>query len=97
MEVLVNDEEATLAKLSRLCGVNNNIFFGTRVPRKRNPVVAPTVDKDEEKPHEEDTTTLRRLGNEISNAKLKILTHFLKGKIRFMPLENYYDHPIGIL
>jgi hypothetical protein len=58
------------------------------VPRKRNPVVTPMVDKDEERPHEEDITTLRKLGNEISATKLKILTHFLKGKIRFMPLET---------
>jgi hypothetical protein len=27
LEVLVNDEKATLVELNRLCGVNNNIFF----------------------------------------------------------------------
>jgi hypothetical protein len=56
--------------------------------RKRNPFVTPKVDRDEKRPHEEDTTTPRKLGNEISTAKSKILTHFLKGKITFMPLET---------
>jgi hypothetical protein len=57
--------------------------------RKRNPFVTLEVDRDEERPHEEDSiTTPRSLGNEISTAKSKILTHFSKGKITFMPLET---------
>jgi sulfatase maturation enzyme AslB (radical SAM superfamily) len=31
LEVLVNDEEATLTELNRLCGMKNNVFLKTRV------------------------------------------------------------------
>jgi hypothetical protein len=54
---------------------------GTRIPRRRNPIVTPKIDKNEEELHEEDTTVLRRFGNELIIAKSKFLTHFLKGKI----------------
>jgi hypothetical protein len=87
-KVLINDGKATLAALNRLCGVKNNIFSRTRVPRKINSVVMHEVDRDDKGPHEEDTTTPKRLGNEISTTKSKILTHFLKGKTTFMPLET---------
>ncbi len=41
LEVLLNDEEATLQQLNKLCG-DENIFSYTRVPRRRMPVeVAP--------------------------------------------------------
>jgi hypothetical protein len=33
LKVLINDKEATLSKLNRLCGINNNVFSGTRVSR----------------------------------------------------------------
>ncbi len=32
LEVLINDEEATLTELNRLCEVKNNVFSRTRVP-----------------------------------------------------------------
>jgi hypothetical protein len=47
LEVLVDENEATLAELNRLCGVKNNIFFGTIIPRKRDPIVTLEVDRDE--------------------------------------------------
>jgi hypothetical protein len=34
LEVLLNDEEATMQQLNKLCG-NENIFSYTRVPRRR--------------------------------------------------------------
>jgi hypothetical protein len=41
LEVLLNDEEATMQQLNKLCG-KENIFSYTRVPRRRMPVeVAP--------------------------------------------------------
>jgi hypothetical protein len=43
VEVLLNDEEATLQQLNKLCG-NEKVFSYTRVPRRRVPVeVAPTA------------------------------------------------------
>jgi hypothetical protein len=41
LKMLLNDEEATMQQLDKLCG-NENIFSYTRVPRRRMPVeVAP--------------------------------------------------------
>ncbi len=77
-----------MVKLNQLCGIKINIFSGTRVPRKRNLIVTPKVDRNEKEPHEEHTIVLRRLGNELITTKLKILTHFLKGKITFTPLKT---------
>ncbi len=37
LEVMLNDEEATLHKLNKLCG-SENLFSYTRVPRRRMPV-----------------------------------------------------------
>ncbi len=37
LEVLLNDEAATLQHLNKLCG-NENLFYYTRVPRRRIPV-----------------------------------------------------------
>ncbi len=46
------------------------------------------VDKNEGRPKEEDVAAPTRCGNGISTSKSKILTHFLKGKITFTPLET---------
>jgi hypothetical protein len=35
LEVLVNNEKATLDQLNRLCGIKHDIFFGTKIPRRR--------------------------------------------------------------
>jgi len=35
LEVLVNDEEATLIKLNMICGVNHHLSFGNRIPKRR--------------------------------------------------------------
>jgi hypothetical protein len=42
---------------------------GTRIRRRRNPIVTPKIDKNEEELHEEDTIVLRRFGNELIIAK----------------------------
>jgi hypothetical protein len=42
MEVLLNDEEATMQQLNKMCG-NRNIFSYIQVPRRRMPIeVAPS-------------------------------------------------------
>jgi hypothetical protein len=83
LEVMLDDEEATLHQLNRLCG-DENLFSHTRVPRRRMPVeVAPTA-------------TGPTTGNAIDGAgsnreesvKLKILSHFIKGKISLTPMET---------
>jgi hypothetical protein len=35
LEVLVNDEEATLTKLNRICGVNHHLSSVNKIPKRR--------------------------------------------------------------
>ncbi len=35
LEVLVVDEKATLVELNRICGGDQHIFFGARIPKRR--------------------------------------------------------------
>jgi len=35
LEVLVNDERATLTKLNRICGANHHLSFGNKIPKRR--------------------------------------------------------------
>jgi hypothetical protein len=67
---LVDDEEATLEQLNRLCGAKHDVFKGAMIPRRCLHV----------EPLEEKTTNDREIGKvEISKSsivKSKILTHF---------------------
>jgi hypothetical protein len=38
LEVLVNDENATLNELNRICGANHHLTYGNKIPQKRLPV-----------------------------------------------------------
>ncbi len=38
LEVLVDDEESTLAKLNRVHGDDQHIFFGVKTPKRRLPI-----------------------------------------------------------
>jgi hypothetical protein len=88
LKVLVNDEDVTLTKLNRLCGMKNNAFSRTRIPSCRNPIVFPEIDRNEEEPIEDGVETQSSVGEITNITKSKILTHFLKGKISFVPLET---------
>jgi hypothetical protein len=72
--VLLNDEAATEQQLSKLCG-NENLFFYTRVPRRRTPIkVTP----------KRAGPILEAIGEGVGRDTLvrsKILSHFIKGKI----------------
>jgi len=83
LEVLLNNEEATLHQLNKLCG-SENIFSYTRVPRRRMPIeVAPTGTVP---PPE---TTVDGAGvNREESVRSKILSHFIKGKISLTPMET---------
>jgi hypothetical protein len=35
LEVLVNDEEATLTKLNMICGANHHLSYGNKILKKR--------------------------------------------------------------
>jgi hypothetical protein len=36
----VDDEEATLAELNHVCGEDQHIFSGVRIPKRRLPIIA---------------------------------------------------------
>jgi len=83
VEVLLNDEEATLQQLNRLCG-SEKLFSYTRVPRRRVPVeVAPMISAPSPEVEEEGRRT-----NRESSVKSKILSHFIKGKIALSSMET---------
>jgi len=83
IEVLLNDEEATRQQLNRLCG-NQEVFSYTRVPRRRMPIeVTPTGNV----PSLEVQGEGSGVGRETT-VKSKILSHFIKGKISFSPMET---------
>jgi hypothetical protein len=83
LEVLLDDEEATLHQLNKLCR-SENLFSYTRVPKRKMPIeVAPTGTV----PTHEATMEGARANREES-VRLKILSHFIKGKISLTPMET---------
>jgi len=83
LEVMLDDEEATLHQLNKLCG-SENLFSYTQGPRRRMPVevtpVASGLTAD---------ATIERAGtNREESVKSKILSHFVKGKVSLTPMET---------
>ncbi len=83
LEVLLNDEAATLQQLNKLCG-SENLFSHTRVPRRRVPVEVAVGGAD---------PTPQTVGDGLGAdrdavVRSKILSHFIKGKISFSPMET---------
>jgi predicted aspartyl protease len=79
---MLDDEEATLQQLNRLCG-NENVFSYIQVPRRRIPIeVAPTGNVPSPEVAEEGTRM-----NWETTVKSKILSHFAKRKISLSPME----------
>jgi hypothetical protein len=93
LEVLINDEKATLTKLYKLCGVKNNVFSRTRVPSCQNPIVYPEINKNEEDLVEDGVGAQSRIGEITDTTESKIFTHFLKSKISFIVLETILNVP----
>jgi predicted aspartyl protease len=83
LEVMLDDEEATLHQLNKLCG-SENLFSYTRVPRRRNHVEVTLVMSG----LTTDATIVGAEGNREGSVKSKILSHFIKGKISLTPMET---------
>jgi len=83
LEVMLDDEEATLHQLNELCG-SENLFSYTRVPRRRIHV---DVISATSKPTP-DATTEGTGANREEFVRSKILSHFIKGKISLTPMET---------
>ncbi len=83
LEVLLNDEEATMQQLNKLCG-NENIFSYTQVPRRRMHVevaLGGAIPSPK--------ATGEGMGvNWETLVRSKILSHFIKGKISLSPMET---------
>ncbi len=83
LEILLNDEEATLQQLNKLCG-DENVFSYTRVPRRRMPVeLTPAGVVPQAEVAEDDGVV-----NRESSIRSKILSHFIKGKVSLTPMET---------
>jgi predicted aspartyl protease len=83
LEVMLDDEEATLHQLNELCG-GENLFSYTQIPRRRMPVEAtPTGSGQSAEP------VIGGAGaNREEFVRSKILSHFIKGKISLSPMET---------
>ncbi len=83
LEVLLNDEEATIQQLNKLCK-NENLFSYTQMPKRRMFVdialrgVVPTPEAPRNGISVNQNTIVRS----------KILSHFIKGKISLSPMET---------
>jgi len=83
LEVLLNDEVATLQQLNELCG-NENVFSYTRIPRRRLPVELPPTGVVPPTEVADDNVVMNR----ENSIRSKILSHFIKGKISLTPMET---------
>jgi len=82
LEVMLDDEEATLHQLDKLCG-SENLFSYTWVPRRRMHVdVTPATSGSTP------NVTIEGSGANCEEyVRSKILSHFIKGKISLTPME----------
>jgi predicted aspartyl protease len=83
VEVLLDDEEATLQQLNMLCG-SEKVFSYTRVPRRRVPVEVEPIGNV---PSPEVAKGGTRV-NRDTIVRSKILSHFVKGKISLSPMKT---------
>jgi hypothetical protein len=83
LEVLLNNEVVTLQQLNKLCG-SENLFSHTKVPKRRVPIEVAAGGAD---------PTPQIVGDGLgadrdAAVRSKILSHFIKGKISFSPMET---------
>jgi predicted aspartyl protease len=80
---MLDDEEATLHQLNKLCG-GENLFSYIRVPRRRMPVEVTLTTSGLTL----DPTIEGAGANREESVTSKILSHFIKGKISLTPMET---------
>ncbi len=83
LEVLLNDEEATIQQLNKLCG-NENLFSYTQVPMRRMHVDVALGGIVSTPKATGDGSSVNR----DTTVRSKILSHFIKGKISLSPMET---------
>ncbi len=87
IEILVDDEEATLSKLNHTCGGDQHVFSGVKIPKRKLPIIANLIKEQEKGIVEKKKHRETNMGIEIV-VKSKILSHFIKGKISVTPMET---------
>jgi hypothetical protein len=88
LEVLVNDEEATLIELNKICGVNHHLSSRNMIPKRRLSMQANEAEGIVEQAEGADVGDRTREAVPDSRASSKILLHFMKGRIFLTPMET---------
>jgi hypothetical protein len=91
--VLVNDEEATLTELNKICGVIRHLSFGNMIPKRRLPMQANEAKGIAEQAEGVEARDRTREAMPNSKARSKILLHFMKGRISLTPMETIMKVP----
>ncbi len=88
LEVLVNDEEATLNELNTICGANHHLTSGNMIPKRRLLVQANETEGVVEQVEGVDVRDKTREAVPDFGARSKILLHFMKGWIFLTLMET---------
>jgi hypothetical protein len=87
LKVLVDGEENFFSKLNHICGGNQHVFYGVRIPKRRLPIssnpIVEQVGGIVEQEHKE-----ANMGVEFV-VKFKILFHFIKGKMGQLQMNSW--------
>jgi hypothetical protein len=79
LEVLVNDEDATLKKLNKICGANHHLSSRNNIPNRRFPMHVNEAEGIAEQVEGVNARDKTREAMPNSGARSKILLHFMKG------------------
>jgi hypothetical protein len=88
LEVLVNDEEATLNELNMNCGANHHLTFGNTIPKRKLPMQANETEGVVEQVAGANVGDKTREVVLDFSARSKILLHFMKGRIFLITMET---------
>ncbi len=93
LEVLVNDEKATLNELNKICGANHHLTSRNRIPKKRLPVQGQGAKGVTKKVEGANSKNRTKETIPDSGVRSKILLHFMKGRISLTPMETIMRIP----
>ncbi len=93
LEVLFNDEEATLIALNKICGANHHLSFGNKIPKRRLLMQANEVEGIAKQAEGVESGDKTREAVFDSRSRSKILLRFMKGQISLTPMETIMKVP----
>jgi hypothetical protein len=86
--VLVNDEEATLTKLNRICGVDHHLSSRNNIPKRRLLMHVNEAERIAEQVKGVNARDRTKEAMPNFSVRSKILLHFMKGQISLTPMEK---------